>query len=286
MFALATAAFSFGRDNRLRQEISDFLEGRWLRIHELKSNPDQNRTVLACSGDMDVLYSPLLSVCELVLDRVDLRRHSGNYPRLGAIDSIFFTPIFGATDAIEEIARAIGENLAEEHGVSIVFTDRIQTRSRDAEILAWRTGGLGSILDRELPLDLGPKTVNPSIGLTQIGVGQAVLTLLHEFGSTDLAKLQLIANQMESLKEDGDPRFLGVSVTATYAVDWNSSAMALEFSLPLVASPDPVLEWIYCAALDSNISPRHATVMGGILEAYCAGAERVRYRPEQVVTTP
>ncbi len=246
----------------------------------------RSTSVLACSGDMDVLYSPLLSVCELVLDRVDLRRHSGNYPRLGAIDSIFFTPIFGATDAIEESARAVGENLAEEHGVSVVFTDRIQTRSRDAEILAWRTGGLGSILDRELPLDLGPRTVNPSIGLTQIGVGQAVLTLLHEFGGTDLAKLQLIANQMESHKEDGDPRFLGVSVTATYAVDWNSCAMALEFSLPLVASPDPVLEWIYCAALDSNISPRHATVMGGILEAYCAGAERVRYRPEQVVTTP
>ena len=82
------------------------------------SDADHNRSVLTFLGDGPALVRAMEAMVAEALVHVDLTKHEGAHPRLGAVDVIPFVPIRGATTAdCVALARELGARLAERHGL-------------------------------------------------------------------------------------------------------------------------------------------------------------------------
>src|SRR6476646_5422313 len=68
-----------------------------VRLLDASSDPSHNRSVFTFAGDAAAVKAAVLAMFERALPAIDLRTHSGEHPRLGAIDVIPFVPIDGVT---------------------------------------------------------------------------------------------------------------------------------------------------------------------------------------------
>src|SRR5205814_2176209 len=81
----AVPNFSEGRDQAVLDEIAAALDGP-ARVLDVHADPDHNRSVFTCVGAPAALVEGLAAAVEVALRRIDLRRHTGVHPRLGAAD--------------------------------------------------------------------------------------------------------------------------------------------------------------------------------------------------------
>ena len=70
-----------------------------VRVLDVQSDKDHNRSVLTLTGAADPLSQAILRLFETALAAIDLRQHKGEHPRLGAVDVVPFIPIEGASMA-------------------------------------------------------------------------------------------------------------------------------------------------------------------------------------------
>ena len=95
-----------------------------VRVLDVQSDKDHNRSVISLAGDEKSLPAALLNLFEVAVDRIDLRSHDGEHPRAGAVDVVPFIPIEGATMAdCVALARQLGQAVAERYGVSVVGSE-------------------------------------------------------------------------------------------------------------------------------------------------------------------
>ncbi|HYU35439.1 MAG TPA: glutamate formimidoyltransferase [Thermoanaerobaculia bacterium] len=148
--------------------------GPGVRLLDVSSDPDHNRTVLTLAGDAEGLHRSLLSLYETALAEIDLRRHEGVHPRVGAVDVTPFVPL-GETPMEEAVAAAerLGRAVAERFGLPVYLYERaarIPERRRLAVIRRGQFEGFAARLaDPAWAPDFGPALVHPTAGVTVIG---------------------------------------------------------------------------------------------------------------------
>src|SRR5512134_843066 len=99
-----------------------------LRVLDVQSDADHNRSVLTLAGDEAALREGLLALFGVAVEQIDLRQHQGEHPRLGAVDVVPFIPIEGATMAdCVALARGVGEAVAERFGVPVFLYEEAAT---------------------------------------------------------------------------------------------------------------------------------------------------------------
>lgn len=145
-----------------------------VRVLDVSSDPSHHRTVLTLAGESDGLRAAILALFERALAEVDLRRHHGEHPRLGAVDVVPFVPIEGATMAdCVALAREVGAEVArrfslpvylyEEAAVDPARRNLEDIRRGEFEGLAAKMGTPG------WAPDFGPSAPHPTGGATVIG---------------------------------------------------------------------------------------------------------------------
>lgn len=145
-----------------------------VRLLDVSSDPDHNRTVFTLAGDSEGLHQSLLSFYEVALAEVDLTRHDGVHPRVGAVDVTPFVPL-GDTPMELAVAAAerLGRAVAERFGLPVYLYERAARtpeRRRLAEIRRGQFEGLPARLaDPAWAPDFGPARVHPTAGVTVIG---------------------------------------------------------------------------------------------------------------------
>jgi glutamate formiminotransferase len=148
--------------------------GEGVRLLDVSSDPDHNRTVLTLAGDAPGLRQSLLALYATALQEIDLTRHEGVHPRVGAVDVVPFVPL-GDTPMAEAVAAAedLAAAVAERFGLPVYLYEqaaRIPERRRLADI---RRGGFegfaAKIEDPAWAPDFGPGRVHPTAGVTVIG---------------------------------------------------------------------------------------------------------------------
>jgi glutamate formiminotransferase/glutamate formiminotransferase/formiminotetrahydrofolate cyclodeaminase len=165
---LAVPNFSEGRDASVIAAIADAATGSGrVRLLDTHADPDHNRTVLTLAGGPAELASALVASAAAAAALIDLRRHEGVHPRVGALD---VAPLVFTTAAERGAACAaallLGDRLAEEVGLPVflygLLTDYARTR---ADV---RRGGPSSLSARiaagELKPDFGPAALHPTAG--------------------------------------------------------------------------------------------------------------------------
>jgi len=169
-----------------------------LRVLDVQSDGDHNRSVLSLAGDAKALKHAILSLYEQALQAIDLRTHQGEHPRIGAVDVVPFIPIEGATmqDCIE-LAREVGQAVAERFALPVFLYEEAATAPQRRNLEDIRRGqfeGLSEKLkDPQWAPDFGPKQPHPTAGASVIGARAALIAYNINLGTSDVEIAKRIA---------------------------------------------------------------------------------------------
>jgi glutamate formiminotransferase len=148
------------------------------RVLDVSSDPDHNRSVLTLAGGADALHRALLALYEAALAEIDLTRHQGVHPRLGAVDVVPFVPL-GTTPMEVAVAAAerLAREVAERFSLPVYLYEQAarphpghSARRRLADIRRGGFEGLAAkMADPAWAPDAGPLHPHPTAGASVIG---------------------------------------------------------------------------------------------------------------------
>lgn len=166
--------FSEGRDLALVEKIVD--EARkidGITILDYSSDKDHNRTVLTMIGAPDKIKEAAINTAKKAAELIDMSKHEGAHPRMGATDVIPFTPVSNVTIAeCIEVAKEVGAELGS-IGIPIYLYEDACTKEDRRNLANVRKGQyegfFEKIKDDNWKPDFGPQEMNVKSGATVVG---------------------------------------------------------------------------------------------------------------------
>jgi glutamate formiminotransferase len=106
--------FSEGRRSEVVDALAEAVSGTpGVHLLDRTSDRDHNRSVLTFAGEAQAVIGAMEAAAAIALERIDLRLHHGQHPRIGAVDVVPFVPLEGTTMAdCVELAREFGRRAA------------------------------------------------------------------------------------------------------------------------------------------------------------------------------
>ena len=167
--------FSEGRNRETIEAIADAIrQTPGCTLLDVDPGESTNRTVYTFVGPPDAVVEGALSAAHSARGRIDMRRHRGAHPRMGAMDVCPFVPVSGVTmEECVECARAFGHRAADELGIPIYLYEAAaghEYRMALKDIRAGEYEGLAEKIVRpEWAPDFGPAQFVPEWGATATG---------------------------------------------------------------------------------------------------------------------
>jgi glutamate formiminotransferase len=169
-----------------------------VRLLDVQSDADHNRSVLSLAGEPQALKQALLALYENALGAIDLRSHQGEHPRLGAVDVVPFVPIEGATmqDCIA-LAHDVGRAVAERFGLPVFLYEDAASAPHRRNLEDIRRGQFEGLADKlkdpQWAPDFGPAAPHASAGATVIGARPPLIAFNVNLGTADVGVAKRIA---------------------------------------------------------------------------------------------
>ena len=199
--------------NGLLEAVPNFSEGRsrqTLRLLaaaagqpllDLHADPSHHRSVLTLAGSASQLRSSARSLFETAIRRIDLRRHRGEHPRIGALDVLPIVPL-GKTpmERAVRLAVLLAEEIGAGHAVPVFLYGEAEPGRRTLPQI--RRGGLRGLADRltrgEIRSDYGPATLHPSAGGIAIGARPPLIAFNVNLDTSDAGVARAIAGRIRT----------------------------------------------------------------------------------------
>lgn len=167
--------FSEGRDlEKIDKIVSAFRGKNGVKLLDYQRDEDHNRLVVTVAGDPDALKTALYEAFRVAIDLIDMRRHKGQHPRIGAVDVVPFIPIKNVSmpDTID-ISKQVAQHVAETFDLPVFLYEASATRPERCDLANVRKGQFEKMADKlkqpEWEPDFGPKKIHPTAGVTAIG---------------------------------------------------------------------------------------------------------------------
>jgi len=166
---------SEGRDPKVLEAIASAVRSvEGVRLIDIDAGADTHRTVFTFVGPPPATLEAAFRLIATAAERIDMRRHRGAHPRIGATDVCPFVPL-GQTrmEVCIELARRLGERVGRELKIPVYLYEAAATRPQRGSLSDIRAGeyeGLKEKLrDPQWAPDFGPAEFNPRSGATVIG---------------------------------------------------------------------------------------------------------------------
>ena len=145
-----------------------------VRVLDHSSDASHNRSVLTLAGDAASIKAGILALFAAAIEAIDLRTHSGEHPRVGAVDVVPFVPIEGVTMAdCVALAKDVGAAVAGRFGVPIYLYEEASDNPARKNLEDIRRGefeGLAAKMAQPgWAPDFGPAAPHPSAGASVVG---------------------------------------------------------------------------------------------------------------------
>ena len=230
----AVPNFSEGRDRATIAAIGEALAGP-ARLLDIHSNEDHNRSVYTLVGGDDELVAALLAGIACARERIDLRRHEGAHPRVGAADVVPIVPI---READAERARAVALEVARRTGEELALPVFLYADLAPGRGPAFfRRGGPTALQARidagELVPDYGPARLDERAGGVIVGSRPPLIAFNVDLAGDDLEAAREVARAVRE-RDGGFPgvRALGLRLPRAGHVqvslnveDWRASPL-------------------------------------------------------------
>lgn len=173
----------------LLESVPNLSEGRRLEVVEAlyeaalrpgvyrldrSADSDHNRAVITLAGKPDALVDGLVALARAAIETIDLNRHQGAHPCIGALDVAPFVPLGDQPmSAAVAAARDLGERLAAELELPVYLYEEAATSPERRNLATIRRGGFGALAEKmgrtDGAPDFGPARPHPTAGATAVG---------------------------------------------------------------------------------------------------------------------
>ena len=198
---LSVPNVSEGRDPRVIARLRDACAVPRVRVVDVHSDADHDRTVFTLVGPPMDVQDALVELAGACIDLIDLRRHDGVHPRVGALD---VAPIVALTPDDEPLAEEVALGVADRIGNELMLPVFLYgnlvadpTRNRPHH---FRTGGADALAEAieegRLRPDAGPERLHPTAGAVLVGVRPPLIAWNVELPDASLADARAIADRI------------------------------------------------------------------------------------------
>lgn len=194
--------FSEGRDlAKIEKIVEPFRAKPNVKLLDYSNDEDHNRLVVTVVGEPEALKSAVLEAIGQAVSLIDLNEHSGQHPRMGAVDVVPFIPIRGCTmeDAVA-LSREVGEQVATRYGVPVFLYEKSATAPHRENLAAIRKGefeGMASkIKEPGWTPDYGAPERHPTAGTVAIGARMPLVAYNVNLGTDNLQVADSIAKKI------------------------------------------------------------------------------------------
>jgi glutamate formiminotransferase len=196
---------SEGRNSEVLSEIASAVRSApSVRLLDVSSDPSHNRSVLTLVGDAEGVRQGVRALFGAAVPRIDLTRHRGEHPRMGAVDVVPIIPIRGATvEQCVALSREIGAEIAEQHGIPVFLYEDSASSDRRRNLAEIRRGEFEGLAEKmkaaEWKPDFGPEAPHPTAGAVAVGARAPLIAYNINLGTRDLAIADRIAKAIRHL---------------------------------------------------------------------------------------
>jgi glutamate formiminotransferase len=188
--------FSEGRDKAIVDAIVDAMKIPGVSLLDREMDSDHNRSVITLVGDREAIAEAAIRGIGKASQLIDLTKHQGAHPRIGATDVVPFIPIEGVT--IEDcvaIARKVGEEVWKRYQIPVYLYEAAATHPDRTNLENIRRGQFEGLKEDILvnparKPDYGDPRCHPSAGATVVGARKALIAYNVFLNTTnvDIAK--------------------------------------------------------------------------------------------------
>jgi glutamate formiminotransferase len=191
--------FSEGRNRAKVEAIAEAMRMEGVYLLDRHMDADHNRSVITLAGSREALMEAVLRGIGKAADLIDLTRHRGVHPRIGATDVVPFVPIEGVTlEDCAQMARQVGAEVWRRYRIPVYLYESAATRPDRVRLENVRRGQFEGLRDEiatnpeRLP-DFGEPRVHPTAGATVIGARKFLVAYNIFLNTSDVEIARKIA---------------------------------------------------------------------------------------------
>lgn len=197
--------FSEGRDLEKVETVVNVFRGvQGVKLLDYSSDADHNRTVVTVVGEPEALEAAIINMAEKVYENIDMSKHSGGHPRMGALDVVPFVPIDGITmEECVEIANRVGKTIGERFNIPVYLYEKAATAAHRENLATVRKGQyegfFNKIKEADWAPDYGPSEVNVQGGCVAVGARQPLVAFNVNLGTDNVQIAETIAKTVRHI---------------------------------------------------------------------------------------
>jgi glutamate formiminotransferase len=197
--------FSEGRDKAVVDKITaPFTQQRGVKLLDVQTDSDHNRMVVTAMGTPQGIKTAVIEAMDQAVAHIDMTRHQGQHPRMGAVDVVPFIPIQDLTmaDAVA-LSRQVASEAATRFDLPIFLYERSAAAPHRANLAAIRKGQFEGMAEKlKDPLwqpDYGPARVHPTAGVTAVGARAPLVAFNVNLGTDQVQIADAIAKKVRHI---------------------------------------------------------------------------------------
>ncbi len=229
--------FSEGRDMNVIKQITDEIEAvEGVKLLNVDPGKATNRTVVTFVGEPEAVVEAAFRAIAKAAEVIDMRKHHGEHPRMGATDVVPFVPVAGMTmDEAVQYARKLAERVGNELNIPVYLYEFAATSPERKNLANIRAGEYEALpqklSDPHWKPDFGPAQWNEHVaktGATVIGARKFLIAYNVNLNTTSTRRANSVAfdvRQLGRVKRIGDP------ITGEKVLDENGEPVRLPGTL-------------------------------------------------------
>ena len=243
-----------------------------VRLLDVQADASHNRSVFTFVAPPEAAVAAAFRAVAVARERIDLTRHTGEHPRMGATDVVPFVPVRDVTmDDCVALARTLGERMGRELGIPVYLYARAAARPERERLPDIRKGEFEGLRDRigtdpAADPDFGPRAIHPTAGATAVGARPFLVAYNIYLDTTDVALAKQIAKQ---IRTSGG----GLAAVQASGFDVNGHAQVSMNLLDIdVTAPAAAFAAVQRLAAERSVAILRSEVVGLIPERAILGA--------------
>ena len=267
--------FSEGRDRGIIDAIARAISGvAGVSLLDVDPGADTNRTVYTFVGEPDAVGEAALAAARTAFALIDMARHSGAHPRMGALDVCPFVPVSGATmEDCVALSRKVAEAMSRELGVPTYLYEASATRPERRSLADIRAGEYEALPAKlakpEWAPDFGPAAFVPRWGATVVGAREFLIAYNVNLNTRD----KKLANEIAlTIREGGRA---AKDAAGNIVKDAAGNTVKLPGRLKDVRAIGWYIEAYRCAQVSINLVNYKATALHRVFETVKEEAEKL-----------
>ena len=195
------------------------------------SDASHNRTVITFLGDPEGVATAAVNLAKKAAELIDLTKHTGEHPRMGAVDVIPFIPI-KEMDSAEcvELSKQVGKRIWEEAGMPVFLYEDSASAPHRVNLASIRKGqfeGMAEkVLQPEWEPDFGGRTIHPTAGTVAVGARMPLIAYNINLSTSDIE----IANKIAKILRRSSGGFDCVKALGVMLEDRNIAQVSINMT--------------------------------------------------------